>query len=453
MADVPAVHTGWNPTPEQLQLYSALVDVFSTMKRPAPHPIKLQAAFKSLSEKWLDNIDCARVAFASGGETWTMFKEVVKQHLEVQDVFFDALASKLRAPSPIEPASKRVAAAGNCIGMALDASILCDARAKQAGVQHLPATPMFMTEASQAQAEPLCMDFTGHTISAPELQGGPHLHTITSPGSAPMDPVMPLPMASPVPPPANVGPHVPAAPPMVTLPAMTAPPAVPSVPVLGSAPMYTRKQYMYTNSNPSAPSAPLVVPSPMSSPQTILVGNMMVPEEGSSKATSGRVRRCTFEGCTKSARGGTKLCIGHGGGKRCGQEGCHKSAVEATGLCVKHGGGKRCGKDGCQKSAVGGTHLCIGHGGGKRCEFNGCHKSAQGGTRLCIGHGGGKRCTVEGCGKAGQGSKQLCVGHGRLTPLQPSLALSVHISDTPFLHLSHLHPVCCIYPASTLPHL
>ena len=54
------------------------------------------------------------------------------------------------------------------------------------------------------------------------------------------------------------------------------------------------------------------------------------------------LKRCTHEGCTKSAQGNTGKCFAHGGGKRCTHEGCTKSARGNTGKCFAHGGGKRC---------------------------------------------------------------------------------------------------------------
>ena len=78
--------------------------------------------------------------------------------------------------------------------------------------------------------------------------------------------------------------------------------------------------------------------------------------------------------------------------KRCSVEGCAKSAVGKTDKCIEHGGGKRCSVDGCTKSAVGKTDKCKAHGGGKRCSVEGCTKSAVGKSDKCVEHGGGKRC-------------------------------------------------------------
>ena len=124
-------------------------------------------------------------------------------------------------------------------------------------------------------------------------------------------------------------------------------------------------------------------------------------------------KRCTDEGCDKSAVGGTAMCVGHGGDKRCIHEGCDKSAARGgTAMCKAHGGGKRCTHEGCVKSAQGGTAMCKRHGGGKRCTHEGCDKSARGGTAMCMRHGGGKRCSHEGCDKSAQGRTAMCKGHG-----------------------------------------
>ncbi|XP_047329859.1 uncharacterized protein LOC124933495 [Impatiens glandulifera] len=123
--------------------------------------------------------------------------------------------------------------------------------------------------------------------------------------------------------------------------------------------------------------------------------------------------RCIHLGCTKSAEGRTDLCIRHGGGRRCIHEGCSQAARgKQTSLCIKHGGGKRCKIENCDKSAEGMLGLCISHGGGRRCERPECTKSAQGGTKLCKAHGGGKRCQFVGCSKGAEGSTMYCKGHG-----------------------------------------
>jgi hypothetical protein len=110
--------------------------------------------------------------------------------------------------------------------------------------------------------------------------------------------------------------------------------------------------------------------------------------------------------------GRTDKCVGHGGGKRCTEEGCTKSAVGRTDKCIEHGGGKRCTEEGCTKSARGGSDKCIEHGGGKLCIVEGCTKSARGRTDKCVEHGGGKRCTEEGCTKSARERSDKCIEHG-----------------------------------------
>jgi hypothetical protein len=51
--------------------------------------------------------------------------------------------------------------------------------------------------------------------------------------------------------------------------------------------------------------------------------------------------------------------------------------VDAWPCAVQHGGGKRCFYDGCTKSARGSSGLCIAHGGGPRCTYPSCSKSAR----------------------------------------------------------------------------
>ncbi|KZV33465.1 hypothetical protein F511_12979 [Dorcoceras hygrometricum] len=123
-------------------------------------------------------------------------------------------------------------------------------------------------------------------------------------------------------------------------------------------------------------------------------------------------RRCQHLGCTKSAEGRTEHCIGHGGGRRCSHEGCTRAARGKSGLCIRHGGGKRCIIENCERSAEGIVGLCISHGGGRRCQYPQCSKGAQGSTMFCKAHGGGRRCTFLGCQKGAEGSTSLCKGHG-----------------------------------------
>ena len=81
-------------------------------------------------------------------------------------------------------------------------------------------------------------------------------------------------------------------------------------------------------------------------------------------------------------------------------------------MCIGHGGGKRCTHEGCDKSARGGTGMCVGHGGGKRCSHEGCDKSALRGTAMCRVHDWTKRWTHEGYANVGRGETAVCVGHG-----------------------------------------
>ncbi|KAF8048543.1 hypothetical protein N665_2480s0005 [Sinapis alba] len=124
-------------------------------------------------------------------------------------------------------------------------------------------------------------------------------------------------------------------------------------------------------------------------------------------------KKCKFMGCVKGARGGSGLCISHGGGQRCQKPGCNKGAESKTTFCKTHGGGKRCEHLGCTKSAERKTDFCISHGGGRRCEFTeGCDKAARGKSGLCIKHGGGKRCVIESCTRSAEGQAGLCISHG-----------------------------------------
>ncbi|XP_057496906.1 uncharacterized protein LOC130781655 [Actinidia eriantha] len=137
-----------------------------------------------------------------------------------------------------------------------------------------------------------------------------------------------------------------------------------------------------------------------------------VAETLSDRRTS-NPKKCKLEGCSKGARGGTSLCIGHGGGQRCQKHGCNKGAESRTVYCKAHGGGKRCHHLGCTRSAEGRTDYCIAHGGGRRCGHPaGCTKAARGKSGLCIKHGGGKRCKVEGCARSAEGQIGLCISHG-----------------------------------------
>jgi hypothetical protein len=124
-------------------------------------------------------------------------------------------------------------------------------------------------------------------------------------------------------------------------------------------------------------------------------------------------KMCQYDGCRKSAKGGTSFCIGHGGGDRCQHEGCDKMArSKKTPYCVGHGGGDRCQHEGCDKSAIGKTSLCVAHGGGDRCQHEGCDKSAVRTSSFCVAHGGGNRCQHEGCDKSAVGTSSFCITHG-----------------------------------------
>lgn len=109
-------------------------------------------------------------------------------------------------------------------------------------------------------------------------------------------------------------------------------------------------------------------------------------------------RICKVIDCSKFAQGNTRYCIGHGGGRRCTYEGCNKTARGKI-FCVSHGGGKRCSYSECTRPAIGATSFCSIHGGGKRCISDGCIKFAQAPTDFCVRHGGGRRCVVENCEK------------------------------------------------------
>ncbi|XP_075513288.1 uncharacterized protein LOC142548695 [Primulina tabacum] len=124
------------------------------------------------------------------------------------------------------------------------------------------------------------------------------------------------------------------------------------------------------------------------------------------------VKSCSFEGCTRGARGASGLCIAHGGGRRCQRVGCQKGAEGKTAFCKAHGGGRRCEQLGCTKSAEGRTGYCISHGGGRRCSHVNCSRAARGKSGLCIRHGGGKRCKMENCSKSAEGISGLCISHG-----------------------------------------
>ena len=96
-----------------------------------------------------------------------------------------------------------------------------------------------------------------------------------------------------------------------------------------------------------------------------------------------------------------------------------------------HGGGKRCKFDGCNKSAVGGSNLCTAHGGGRRCSVEGCDKSAQSSTKFCVKHGGGKKCAHTGCEKVARGRTQFCAAVS-LANVNRTMPLRWRISHTTF---------------------
>ena len=125
-------------------------------------------------------------------------------------------------------------------------------------------------------------------------------------------------------------------------------------------------------------------------------------------------------GCSRYSQGGTRFCIGHGGGKRCSMFGCNKSVQGSrSSLCIAHGGGKRCEADGCDHAARGATLYCVAHGGGARCQEFACQKSAQRPSDFCIAHGGGRRCAVPDCLTIlrGNSTARLCPRHATVEPV------------------------------------
>lgn len=101
---------------------------------------------------------------------------------------------------------------------------------------------------------------------------------------------------------------------------------------------------------------------------------------------------CSVEGCKKSARGSSKLCKAHNGGKKCHVPGCSTNAIDGKEHCKKHG--PRCSYAGCTTAPRTGYDFCGSHGGGKLCKALGCTKQAQGATDYCIADGGGNVCVV-----------------------------------------------------------
>lgn len=137
-------------------------------------------------------------------------------------------------------------------------------------------------------------------------------------------------------------------------------------------------------------------------------------------------KRCSFDGCKRSAVGGSSQCTAHGGGRRCLVEGCSKSAQSSTSYCVKHGGGKKCEHSGCKKVARGRTLYCaaVSNPPLPTLLFPGCFFKYQKylnhayfrftfvtpfGT---LKHGGGVRCRLESCSRVAVGKQQLCRVHG-----------------------------------------
>jgi hypothetical protein len=109
-------------------------------------------------------------------------------------------------------------------------------------------------------------------------------------------------------------------------------------------------------------------------------------------------------GCTKSARGDTRPCKAHGGGKRCQHEGCSKSAVQdGTDHCKTHGGGA----GGASTWAAPSQLLQLAHSTASRMAEAGDASTWTAPRQLrqaarCTGQalGGGRRCQHEGCTKA-----------------------------------------------------
>ena len=136
-------------------------------------------------------------------------------------------------------------------------------------------------------------------------------------------------------------------------------------------------------------------------------------------------------GCGRYSQGGTRFCIGHGGGKRCRFPGCNKSVQGSrSSLCIAHGGGKRCEQPGCEHAARGATLYCVAHGGGARCQEIGCNKSAQRPSDFCIAHGGGRRCAVPSCLTIlrGGSTAKLCPRHASVEPVLSKMGI---LADQP----------------------
>lgn len=145
-------------------------------------------------------------------------------------------------------------------------------------------------------------------------------------------------------------------------------------------------------------------------------------EEKKSVAKS-RMNKCAHLDCQKFRQSGTSFCIAHGGGRRCTFEGCTRAARGAK-FCAAHGGGKRCIADGCTRSCVGKSGMCISHGGGKRCKSSNCPRSAQSPSDFCVRHGGGRQCSLPSCGKVARSGTQYCRSH------QKSMAKTLEEADS-----------------------
>ena len=130
-----------------------------------------------------------------------------------------------------------------------------------------------------------------------------------------------------------------------------------------------------------------------------------------SKRGDGKVKRCSFKGCTKFAQSGG-VCWTHGAKrKRCSFEGC-TNYVQKGGVCITHGAKvKRCSFEGCNNIAQNGG-VCYTHGAKRKgCSFEGCTNGAVKGG-VCVTHGAKKKqCSFEGCNKqAVKGG--VCYTHG-----------------------------------------
>merc|ERR1711990_758903 len=87
-------------------IVKTLVDLLNDMDKPIPSQEKLNEASRHLRDEWIETIDDVVLVRSMDSVAWETFRRIVKEHLQVRDIFFDRLLLKLtggKTPKGVPP--------------------------------------------------------------------------------------------------------------------------------------------------------------------------------------------------------------------------------------------------------------------------------------------------------------------------------------------------------------